>query len=75
MHTAQVKVTLSPEALQQIFAEKPYIHRAFTALVPSKLSERDFWEKYFNFELAKKVAHALPGAHHCLLSAKEMQVD
>ncbi len=58
-HIAQVKLTITQEMLQQIFAEKPYVHRAHTALVPTKLSEKDFWEKFFNHQVAKKVGGML----------------
>ncbi len=51
----QVTLSLTPEIVQQLFAEKPHLHRAYTAMVPEKLNEKEFWERYFNYEVARKV--------------------
>ncbi|CAL8468426.1 g7966 [Coccomyxa elongata] len=50
----RVTLSLTPEIVQQLFAEKPHLHRAYTAMVPEKLSEKEFWERYFNYEVARK---------------------
>ncbi|XP_047058897.1 general transcription and DNA repair factor IIH subunit TFB1-1-like [Lolium rigidum] len=46
------KVTFHPttEMIDEIFAEKPAVHRAFLDYVPKKLSEQDFWTKYCRAE-------------------------
>ncbi|KAF8409800.1 hypothetical protein HHK36_005879 [Tetracentron sinense] len=46
----KVMFTLTPEIIHQIFAEKPSVHQAFLNFVPSKMSEKDFWTKYFRAE-------------------------
>ena len=51
----QVTLKLTPELKEQIYGERPHIRRAFAALVPQSVSERDFWQKYFNYEVARKV--------------------
>ncbi|WVZ95046.1 hypothetical protein U9M48_040852 [Paspalum notatum var. saurae] len=48
--TNKVTFQLTTEKIHQIFAEKPAVHRAFLNLVPKKLSENQFWEKYFRAE-------------------------
>lgn len=55
----QVTLSLTPELVQQLFAEKPHLHRAHTVLVPEKVSEKEFWERYFNYEVARKVCRWL----------------
>ncbi|XP_038709323.1 general transcription and DNA repair factor IIH subunit TFB1-1-like isoform X2 [Tripterygium wilfordii] len=45
--TNRVKFNLNREIIFQIFAEKPAVHRAFLNLVPNKMTEMDFWTKYF----------------------------
>ena len=52
----QVTLKLTPDVMQQIFQEKPHMKRAHNKLVPHTLSEKDFWEKFFNFEVTRKVA-------------------
>lgn len=49
--TNKVTYSLTPEIIHQIFAEKPAVHRAFLNFVPSKMTEKDFWTKYFRAEL------------------------
>lgn len=47
----KVTFNLTPEIIHQIFAEKPAVHRAFLAYVPSKMTEVEFWTKYYRAEL------------------------
>ncbi|GLT73822.1 hypothetical protein SLA2020_456550 [Shorea laevis] len=49
--TNKVTFSLTPEIILQIFAEKPAVHRAFLSFVPNKMSEKDFWTKYFKAEV------------------------
>lgn len=65
----QVTLSLTPEIVQQLFAEKPHLHRAYTAMVPEKLSEKEFWERYFNYEVARKV-HISPSTDHGALTGR-----
>jgi hypothetical protein len=51
----QVTFKLTPEVMQQIFGERPHIRRAFAALVPQSVSEKQFWERFFKYEVARKV--------------------
>lgn len=52
----QVHYQLTPEAIQQIFAEKPHVHRAFLANVPAVMSEKEFWQKFFKNEISRQVS-------------------
>ena len=63
----QVTLSLTPGIVQQLFAEKPHLHRAHTAMVPERLSEKEFWERYFNYEVARKVSFfsTCGGGHSC----------
>ncbi|KAK1399171.1 putative RNA polymerase II transcription factor B subunit 1-1 [Heracleum sosnowskyi] len=46
----RVKYSLTPEIIHQIFAEKPAVRRAYLNLVPKKMTEKDFWGKYWRAE-------------------------
>ncbi|XP_057983242.1 general transcription and DNA repair factor IIH subunit TFB1-1 isoform X2 [Malania oleifera] len=48
--TNRVTFNLTPEIIHQIFSEKPAVHQAFLDFVPNKMTEKDFWEKYFRAE-------------------------
>ncbi|KAL3682676.1 hypothetical protein R1sor_000698 [Riccia sorocarpa] len=48
--TNKVTFNLTPEIIQQIFTEKPAVHRAFLQNVPTKMSEVEFWTKYCRAE-------------------------
>ncbi|CAK0781641.1 hypothetical protein CVIRNUC_005433 [Coccomyxa viridis] len=50
----KVTLKLTPDVMQQIFQEKPHMKRAHNKLVPHTLSEKDFWGKFFNYEVARK---------------------
>jgi len=52
----QVTLKLTPDIMQQIFQEKPHMKRAHNKLVPHTLSEKEFWEKFFNYEVQRKVS-------------------
>ncbi|GJP71304.1 hypothetical protein CLOP_g2147 [Closterium sp. NIES-67] len=56
-----ITFNLTPQIIQQIFAEKPAVHRAFMELVPARMPEKDFWTKYYRAEFlfrTKNVAAA-----------------
>ncbi|KAI3842307.1 hypothetical protein MKW98_026097 [Papaver atlanticum] len=53
------KVTLTPEIIQQIFTEKPAVHQAFLKFVPSKMTEKDFWTKYYRAEFLHRTKNAV----------------
>uniref|UniRef100_A0A1J3DM19 Putative RNA polymerase II transcription factor B subunit 1-1 n=1 Tax=Noccaea caerulescens TaxID=107243 RepID=A0A1J3DM19_NOCCA len=48
--TNRVTFNLTSEIIFQIFAEKPAVRQAFINYVPSKMTEKDFWTKYFRAE-------------------------
>ncbi|XP_020881561.1 probable RNA polymerase II transcription factor B subunit 1-3 isoform X3 [Arabidopsis lyrata subsp. lyrata] len=48
--TNRVTFTLTSEIIFQIFAEKPAVRQAFIDYVPKKMTEKDFWTKYFRAE-------------------------
>ncbi|KAG8087074.1 hypothetical protein GUJ93_ZPchr0010g10951 [Zizania palustris] len=48
--TNKVTFSLTTEIIHQIFAVKPAVHRAFLDFVPKKMTEKDFWTKYFRAE-------------------------
>ncbi|KAM1014741.1 hypothetical protein ACFX2C_044691 [Malus domestica] len=43
---------------QRIFALKPAVHQAFLELVPSKMTAKDFWTKYFRAEFLHRTKNA-----------------
>ena len=51
----QVRYQVTPEGVQQIFAEKPHVHRAFMANVPAHMEENTFWTRFFKNELNRQV--------------------
>ncbi|KAF9598715.1 hypothetical protein IFM89_030439 [Coptis chinensis] len=42
----KVTFNLTPEIIDQIFAEKPAVHKAYLKFVPYKFLEVEFWRKY-----------------------------
>ncbi|XP_019441066.1 PREDICTED: probable RNA polymerase II transcription factor B subunit 1-1 isoform X2 [Lupinus angustifolius] len=58
----QVKFQLTPEIKYQIFALKPAVHQAFLKFVPSKMTEVDFWNKYFKAEYLHSTKNAVAAA-------------
>ncbi|KAF7837371.1 general transcription and DNA repair factor IIH subunit TFB1-1-like [Senna tora] len=60
--TNQVKFSLTPEIKNQIFALKPAVHQAFLKFVPSKMTEKDFWNKYFRAEYLHSTKNAVAAA-------------
>ncbi|KAI7734790.1 hypothetical protein M8C21_005456 [Ambrosia artemisiifolia] len=43
----RVTFNLTPEMIYQIFAEKPAVRQAYLDSVPNKMTEKDFWTKYW----------------------------
>ncbi|KAK4266275.1 hypothetical protein QN277_027222 [Acacia crassicarpa] len=60
--TNQVTFSLTPEIKNQIFALKPAVHQAFLNFVPSKMTEKDFWTKYFRAEYLHSTKNAVAAA-------------
>ncbi|BBG96235.1 BSD domain BTF2-like transcription factor [Prunus dulcis] len=58
----KVTFNLTPEIKYQIFALKPAVHQAFLTLVPSKMTEKDFWTKYFRAEYLHSTRNAIAAA-------------
>lgn len=46
---------LTPELVQQIFAERPHVKRAHAALVPQSTDEKAFWSQFMKHEMARRV--------------------
>lgn len=46
----KVKVKINPEIIHNIFRLYPAVERAFRDNVPERMSEKDFWTKYFRSE-------------------------
>ncbi|EXB51046.1 hypothetical protein L484_023748 [Morus notabilis] len=57
--TNKVTFNLTPEIKYQIFVLKPAVHQAFLNLVPSKMTEKDFWTKYFRAEYLHSTKNAI----------------
>ncbi|XWS28470.1 hypothetical protein CRYUN_Cryun25bG0072400 [Craigia yunnanensis] len=60
--TNKVTFNLTLEIILQIFAEKPAVHCAFLSYVPNKMSERDFWTKYFRAEYLHSTKNRMAAA-------------
>ncbi|PSC72434.1 putative RNA polymerase II transcription factor B subunit 1-1 [Micractinium conductrix] len=51
--TEKVHFQLTPQIIQQIFTERPEVHRAYLAHVPHTLDEKAFWTRYFKQQYKK----------------------
>ncbi|KAL5577746.1 hypothetical protein UlMin_019445 [Ulmus minor] len=60
--TNKVTFNLTPEIKYQIFVLKPAVHQAFLKLVPNKMTEKDFWTKYFRAEYLHSTKNAVAAA-------------
>ncbi|XP_074285163.1 general transcription and DNA repair factor IIH subunit TFB1-1-like isoform X2 [Silene latifolia] len=60
--TNKVTFNLTPEIIHQIFAEKPVVHKAFLKLVPKKMTETEFWNKYCRAEYLHSTRNAVAAA-------------
>lgn len=58
----KVTFNLTEEIKYQIFALKPAVHQAFIDLVPSKMTEKDFWNKYFRAEYLHSTKNVVAAA-------------
>ncbi|KAF7315490.1 hypothetical protein MIND_00064200 [Mycena indigotica] len=47
----EIKIVMTPQMIQEIFEEYPVIAKAHRENVPSKLSEGEFWTRYFKSKL------------------------
>ncbi|PWA98955.1 hypothetical protein CTI12_AA013640 [Artemisia annua] len=64
----RVTFNLTPEMIHQIFAEKPAVRQAYLNFVPNKMTERDFWTKYWR-------AQYLHSARNIVATAAEAAED
>ncbi|GJY65742.1 general transcription and DNA repair factor IIH subunit TFB1-1 isoform X1 [Tanacetum coccineum] len=64
----KVTFSLTPEMIHQIFAEKPAVRQAYLNFVPNKMTERDFWTKYWR-------AQYLHSARNIVATAAEAAED
>ncbi|KAI3406696.2 TFB1 [Candida oxycetoniae] len=51
----QVNVNVTRDTINEIFEIYPIIKKAFTDLVPHKLSEGEFWSRFFNSRLFRRL--------------------
>ncbi|KAM5574434.1 general transcription and DNA repair factor IIH subunit TFB1-1 [Rosa sericea] len=58
----KVTFNLTDEIKYQIFALKPAVHQAYIDLVPSKMTEKDFWNKYFRAEYLHSTKNVVAAA-------------
>ncbi|KAF9263313.1 hypothetical protein L218DRAFT_959330 [Marasmius fiardii PR-910] len=47
----EVKIRITPQLVHDIFDEYPVVARAYNDNVPGKLSEEEFWKRYFQSKL------------------------
>ncbi|KAL4080260.1 hypothetical protein V8B97DRAFT_1931212 [Scleroderma yunnanense] len=47
----EVKIVITPQLVHDIFDEYPVVAKAYNENVPSKLSEAEFWKRYFQSKL------------------------
>jgi transcription initiation factor TFIIH subunit 1 len=50
-----ITLALSKEQIQLIFSQHPLVRKVYNDLVPKRLSESDFWSKFFTSRLFKKL--------------------
>ncbi|CCE83849.1 Piso0_004439 [Millerozyma farinosa CBS 7064] len=51
----QVNVNVTRDSINAIFETYPVVRRAFKDLVPSKFSEGEFWSRFFNSKLFRRL--------------------
>ncbi|KAJ8424227.1 hypothetical protein Cgig2_029715 [Carnegiea gigantea] len=60
--TDKVTYNVTPEIVHQVLAERPAVGHAFLKHVPNKMSEKDFWTKYFKAEYLHYKKNAIAAA-------------
>ncbi|KAK1406922.1 hypothetical protein QVD17_38531 [Tagetes erecta] len=58
----RVTFNLTPEMIHQIFAEKPAVRQAYINFVPNKMSEKDFWTKYWRAQYLHSTKNIIAAA-------------
>ena len=62
----QVTMAITPQFVQQVFAEKPHVHRAYIENVPHAMDAEMFWTRFAKHEIALQVICSnTPGWHDC----------
>ena len=51
----QVNVNVTRDTINEIFGTYPIIRKAFDDLVPSKFPEEEFWSRFFNSKLFRRL--------------------
>jgi transcription initiation factor TFIIH subunit 1 len=51
----QVNVTVTHDTINEIFETYPIIKKAYTELVPLKVDTREFWSRFFNSKLFRRL--------------------
>ncbi|KAF7977747.1 hypothetical protein HWV62_2832 [Athelia sp. TMB] len=47
----EVRIVITPQLVHDIFEEYPVVQRAYSDVVPGKLTEAEFWKRYFGSKL------------------------
>ncbi|PSR81186.1 hypothetical protein PHLCEN_2v6521 [Hermanssonia centrifuga] len=47
----EIKIVITPQLVHDIFEEYPVVAKAYSENVPNKLSEAEFWKRYFQSKL------------------------
>ncbi|CAD7700677.1 unnamed protein product [Ostreobium quekettii] len=50
--TKKVRLNLSAQTIQQIFAERPWVHKSYSELVPHIMDDKEFWTRFCKHEFA-----------------------
>ncbi|KAE8258861.1 hypothetical protein A4X13_0g1401 [Tilletia indica] len=51
----EIKYSLTPQIVRDMFEQYPVVARAYAENVPDKLSEQDFWRRYFSSRLYSRL--------------------
>lgn len=73
--TEKVTFKLTRELIQQIFAERPEVHRAYLANVPHSMDDAQFWETYCKWELKRDARRRKAAAAGMLSSSASIEGD
>mmetsp|Transcript_31576 Transcript_31576/g.89667 ORF Transcript_31576/g.89667 Transcript_31576/m.89667 type:complete len:606 (+) Transcript_31576:109-1926(+) len=53
--SSTVKISISPELMPQLFAERREVHRCYLANVPQNMTDGEFWHKFGRYEWARRM--------------------
>eukprot|EP00026_Physarum_polycephalum_P005369 Phypoly_transcript_05401.p1 GENE.Phypoly_transcript_05401~~Phypoly_transcript_05401.p1 ORF type:complete len:584 (+),score=115.30 Phypoly_transcript_05401:70-1821(+) len=72
-----VRYKLTPQIIHQIFIQTPVVEKAYRDNVPTKMSEQDFWVKYFQSQYfhRDRLKGAVPGEGDLLFDPYKAEVE